>query len=134
MYEFGKCVKDSKAHSSFEQLTKSKKQFKEYTGTFGNYAYGNMTFYIDRESKNLFMRYGISEVAYVWDLGDSAIGDMFSAQGMDIFWYDTKTAIFNRDDDDEIASVLVTLDPLAPPTFVSDIDWNDPPPPPEMCP
>ena len=111
-----------------QQQKSATEMLDEYTGSYGNYAYGNLT--VTMVTDHLVMTYGEDKV--IFNLAPVS-GDVFTGTGTDIYWYWELDVEFIREEG-MVEAVLVGFDVLAPPTFRKDIDWTDLPVAPELCP
>ena len=109
---------------------KDTKMFDDYIGRYGHYAYGNVTVYVDEDTDALHMTYG--PLVYVLT-ADDQIEDVFHGKGLDIFWFWDDTLTFMREDG-VVNVVEITFSTRVLPLFYKDLDFNNPPPPPEICP
>ena len=99
-----------------------------YEGRYGNYGYGNVTVWLDSSTEDLYMEYGPIH----WRLSPTENQGLYYGEGQDDFWYWSIDALFQRDNDD-VVNVTVSLDDTFPPVFERDLDFNNLPPPPELC-
>ena len=105
------------------------KQLTRFEGRYGNYAYGNLTVYINQTSSNLMLRYG----AALWEMIETSPGE-FTGPGLDPFWYWTLDVVFEDGDPSPGVTVLFEAQPSIP-FFERDLDVdNNLPPPPSTCP
>ena len=106
----------------------------EYAGTYGNYAYGNVTVSVDEDAEMLELRYGILGH---WVLYAEEEPHHFVGEGQNDAWsiglYDVK---FSGIEEGLARFVeLTSLDNRAPPIFERGLMESDAPPPPELeCP
>ena len=70
-----------------------------------------------------------------WDLTDDFRNGTFTGHGRDYFWYWNMPVNFETDGG-QASAVTVWFDTenIPPPRFFRDLDFNNPPPPPELCP
>jgi hypothetical protein len=101
----------------------------EYTGTFGNFAYGNATIVVDPETGRLRVDYGDLMRGDMFHLGD----DWFIVRAGDPLWFlPSYEMTFSRRPEDNVVvdvtvPILLTSDP---PVFVRDRTMSEAPPPP----
>ena len=77
--------------------------------------------------------YGLDN--WTWDLvQDETDPTIFHASGREPLWYFTMDVDFEREADTIPAeSVIIGFDNDIPPRFDRDLDFNNPPPPPQQC-
>ena len=97
----------------------------ERIGTYGNFAYGNITIFVNEETGRYNMLYG--EKAY-FDLAPIIGSGLYQATGWGALWQSTYLVTFDED------YVTVTFDFIQPPVFIRGLKQADAPPPPELCP
>lgn len=106
--------------------------YDSYTGLYSNYGYGNMSVF--ESNGSLFMTYGKDN--WVWQLTEwETTNTTFTAIGLDPIWYDNRIVTFQFTDPELPKAQALTarfeweLDPV----FRKNLDWNNPPPLPELC-
>ena len=107
---------------------KAKKMFDDYIGRYGHYAYGNLSVYVDEDTDELHMTYGPLDYLLTGETED-----VFHGKGYDLFWFWDDTLTFMRQDG-VVNVVEITFSTRVVPLFYKDLDFNNPPPPPEICP
>ena len=99
----------------------------KYIGTYGNYAYGNITIKEQVNGPNLWVEYG--EIAR-WELFPSGEGDNFTSRGRaDFFIYNFKNIKFqNPDSEGNMQEMIWPFESRDPPVFHRDRLMSDAPP------
>lgn len=99
-----------------------------FTGTFTHHALGNWTVYLNDSTGKLMME---TCCGLVYELSP-VTENIFVCYGTGIYWYKTRNISFELDEEGTAVS-LTELDSAIPARFNRDLDWNNPPPPPNHC-
>lgn len=98
-------------------------------GTFGHHALGNWTTYINESTAALMMETGSGTVFELQPLGNNT----YLAQGTEHAWFYRFPVEFTLDDSGLAQSLTELLNEI-PSRFNRDLEWNNPPQPPQICP
>ena len=103
---------------------RSKKDTSALVGTYGNFAYGNLTVFFNDTTEMLNMRYG---ERVMFEMTETST-DIYQAQGMEPLWQNTYTMTFVVGGED-VDKVTVDFETRMPPTFERDLNQGEAPPP-----
>lgn len=95
-------------------------------GQFGHHALGNVTSFLNESTGGLMLETGIG-----WKFDLLPIDNTtFLAKGVDPVWYQFNVVTFEVDDEGVAASLTGLIQGTR---YDRNLDWNSPPPPPELC-
>lgn len=97
-------------------------------GTFGHHALGNLTTFINESTGDLMLETGNGWIFKLWPLGNTT----FIAQGVESAWFFFARVEFTLDEAGSAISLIELANDI-PSRYDRDLDWNNPPPPPELC-
>ena len=104
----------------------------QYTGTYGNFQYGNLTFVVD-DSSRLILQYGDFGR---WNLIETGTENEFSGLGAELMWAEFINSIkFSDSDGGQFQKVTIDFERSAPAVFTRGLKMSEayPPPDPEGC-
>ncbi|CAH1799368.1 unnamed protein product [Owenia fusiformis] len=149
-YALAKVIKDLPVQKGERKTREMNDKLKNYTGTFGQFAYGNCTVDIYPDDGDHFLIAGDLMITYGWieltltkeenqeHTFELSVWNLYEpTQDKVVFWSSKNNSVFDRMD--------MSLDPADKPyTWSRDLKWADapppethectPPPPPKTCP
>lgn len=111
-------------------VPKSERALEDYTGTFGHHAFGNVSIFLNNSSDQLLLQF--DGPGWIWEM-EQLNDTLFIARGTEPLWYDDFVADFELDSDGIADAVTILYGDDIPPRLVRDLDWSNPPPPPDLC-
>lgn len=103
-----------------------------YEGTYGNFAYGELTVHVNETRQQLEVVFG---PLGSWRLVPTETRHLFTGFGYGDFWQSTVREVMfleTEDNSDNIQSVQLSFDSRDPPVFKRGLRMSNPPPPPEV--